>query len=261
MTRSLWARRGLGQAAVLVCQVCVVAGMIGVWELASQRQWIDRLAWSRPSAIWPRLESTIRSDTFLEDLRVTATSMSIGFLIGATLGFAVGIVVWRFTLIQRMAEYVLMALQAVPFMVFYPLLLAVFGLTRTPVIILVAAGVLIPVAVNVSLGLGNVSPHLPKLAESLRCGPLTAFWKVRLPAAMPLIFPGIQLGFIYAVVGTIGMEFILASKGLGFRVGASYRHFQPDQMYADIVIVCVFAILASVLIKMVGRFVSVADLQ
>lgn len=254
-------RRAAETVAVLLCQVAVAVCVIGIWELASSRGWIDRLAWSKPSAIWPKLHSTLKSDTFVGDLKVTASSMITGFLIGALLGFGLGTLVWRIKAIQRSAEYVLMALQAMPFMIFYPLLLAVFGLTRTPVIILVAAGVVIPVSLNVSLGLAGVPPNLMKMARSTRCGPLTSFWKVRLPAAMPLIFPGFQLGFIYAVIGTIGMEFILASKGLGFRVGASYRHFQPDQMYADIVVVCVFAVLASLIIKAAGRLLKSMDLS
>lgn len=245
--------------AVISCRLALLAGIVALWETASRRGWIDRLAWSRPSAVWPRLRTSIRSDTFLLDLRVTSLSLLGGFVAGALLGFVVGVVIWRTPAVQRSAEYALMALQAIPFMIFYPLLLAVFGLTRTPVIILVAAGVMIPVAVHVSLGLQSVSPNLVKLARSLRSSPLTTFWKVRLPAAVPLIYPGVELGFIYAVVGTIGMEFILATKGLGFRVGASYRQFQPDQMYADIVLACLFAVVASSAVKLLGRLVKGLD--
>lgn len=246
-------RRKLRRVAVLATQLLIVAGVLLFWEIGSRRGWMDRLAWSRPSSIWPRITSTISSDTFLQDFRATTTSMGAGFIIGVVIGFVIGTAVWRVKALRGAAEHGLMTLQALPLMIFYPLLLAVFGLTRTPMIILVAAGVVIPVALNVSLGLESVPPNLEKLGRSLRWGPMSTFWKIRLPAAMPLIFPGVQLGFIYTVVGTIGMEFILASKGLGFRVGASYRQFQPDQMYADIVLVCCLAVLLSAMVRLVGR--------
>jgi NitT/TauT family transport system permease protein len=43
-----------------------------------------------------------------------------------------------------------------------------------------------------------------------------AFWKVRLPTALPSIFGGLRVAITFAVVGTIVAEFVGSDSGLGY---------------------------------------------
>ena len=43
----------------------------------------------------------------------------------------------------------------------------------------------------------------------------TTFFQVTLPGAVPVIFSGLRLGLIYALLGVIGAEIIASEKGLG----------------------------------------------
>jgi NitT/TauT family transport system permease protein len=68
------------------------------------------------------------------------------------------------------------------------------------------------------------------------------FKHISFPAAVPYVFTGLKLGFIYALIGVIASEFILASSGLGYEISNSYTTFATTRMYA----VMLFMILISV---------------
>jgi NitT/TauT family transport system permease protein len=111
----------------------------------------------------------------------------------------------------------------------------------------------IPVALNTMVALRSVNPALAKLGRSAGCGRRQLYQKVLAPAATPLALPGIKLGFIYAIIGVVAMEFILADGGLGFRIGIYYREFDIAEMWALILAIALLAILVTWLFGLIER--------
>jgi NitT/TauT family transport system permease protein len=103
------------------------------------------------------------------------------------------------------------------------------------------------------VALRSVSPVLQKLGTSLTCSPRQRMTKILAPAATPLAFPGIRLGLIYGVVAIVGMELMVADKGLGWRVGDYYHRFQFPDMWAAIVAVSLLAILITSAVSALER--------
>jgi NitT/TauT family transport system permease protein len=95
------------------------------------------------------------------------------------------------------------------------------------------------------VALRSINPVLPKMGRSVNCTRRQLYRKVLLPAATPLAVPGVKLGLIYAIIGTVAMEFILADRGLGYRIGVDYREFNIADMWALIVIIGALAILVT----------------
>lgn len=248
-------RRGPSRAGRLVpaTQAALVVAFFVLWEAGAAMGLLDPLTWSRPSIIAGEVAALAGAPETAHDLAATLTTLAIGFVAGASAGIVIGIVVARLRRVQAVVSTYLVALQSVPLLVFYPVLLTIFGLNRTPTIIVVAAVTMIPVALNTTAGLGAIPRGLQRLATSLLLSRSAAYRKVYLPAAIPLIFPGLRVGFLAALVTTIGMEFIVASAGLGYRVGQSYHTFAVDRMYANIVVVCVLAILVNVILTRIER--------
>ncbi|MGI5268773.1 ABC transporter permease [Nonomuraea sp. CA-218870] len=256
MSATLRARRSRLPRAdwqVPATQAALVVGFFALWEAGAASGLLDPLTWSRPSVIATELADLVGTPETVNDLAATLTTLAAGFLIGATAGVGIGIAVARLRRVQAVVSTYLVALQSVPLLVFYPVLLTIFGLNRGPTVIVVAAVTMVPVALNTTAGLGAIPRGLQRLATSLMLSRSAAYRKVFLPAAIPLIFPGLRVGFLAALVTTIGMEFIVASAGLGYRVGQSYHTFAVDRMYANIVVVCVLAILVNLVLTRIER--------
>ena len=74
------------------------------------------------------------------------------------------------------------------------------------------------------------------------------FRQVYFPSAVPYIFTGLKLAFIFTITGSIATEFIMANAGLGHLIAKSYEAFQTSEMYAGIFVIAIFAIAANIVL-------------
>ncbi|HET8659668.1 MAG TPA: ABC transporter permease [Micromonosporaceae bacterium] len=228
-------------ATLAVLEVCARAGMF------------DPLALPAPAQILSALLRLARGEEFYTDLGRTMVTVVAAFGIGVVGGLPVGVVFWKLPLLGDVFEPYLVTMYALPTLVFYPILLAVMGLGPAPIITIASVMALIPIALNTMVALRSIPPMLPKLGRSVGCSTAQLYRKVLVPAATPLAVPGLRLGFAYAVIGTVAMEFILAVSGLGFRAGYHYRYFDVPEMYAEVLVIGVLAVLFNALFGVLER--------
>jgi NitT/TauT family transport system permease protein len=235
--------------AVVTTRVLVLAGFVLLLEALTQSGSIDQTIMPPPSELPDSVWSTIQTTQFTDDLVRTLSEVGMSVAIGAAVGIVLGVLSWRVRLFGEAVEPYLVTLYAVPTLVFYPILLAIMGLGSGPIVAITSVMVAVPVALNTMVGLRDVAPTLLKLARSVHCTRRQMYWKVLFPAATPLVMAGLKLGVMYGIIGTIAMEFMLADRGLGFRIGNDYLNFAMLDMWTNIVVVVV---LATVIVWLLG---------
>jgi len=238
---------------VVTTRVLVLAAFVLLLEVLTQSGSIDQTIMPPPSELPDSVWNTIQTTQFADDLVRTLSEVGLAVAIGAAAGVVLGVLSWRVPLFGQAVEPYLVTLYAVPTLVFYPILLAIMGLGSGPIVAITSVMVVVPVALNTMVGLRDVSPTLVKLSRSVSCTPRQMYWKVLFPAATPLVMAGLKLGVMYGIVGTIAMEFMLADRGLGFRIGNDYLNFAMLDMWTNIVIVIAFATLVVWLLGLVER--------
>ena len=88
-----------------------------------------------------------------------------------------------------------------------------------------------PVALNTFEGIRSVSPAHVEVAKVFRFSRLQVFRRVVLPGAAPSIFTGIKVGLVYAWLGTIGAEYLLAAApGIGNLMIDGRESFRMDKV-------------------------------
>jgi NitT/TauT family transport system permease protein len=105
------------------------------------------------------------------------------------------------------------------------------------------------VIVNTVIGFDRVPASLEKYGRSIGLTDWQKLAHLRLPAARPSIMTGVKLAVVYSISGTIGVEFILSSKGVGKLISYAFNDFRTADMYALILIVLVFAALCHLLLN------------
>lgn len=226
----------------------IVVGLVVVLEATTRTGVVDRSLMVPPSEILARLASIVPTAQFGQDAARSITTILTAFAAGLVLGVPLGVFLWRVPAAGRILEPFIVTGYAMPTLLFYPVLLAVMGLNQGPIILIAASMSLVPIALTTMVALNSIKPILHKLANSVNASPRQYYLKVLFPAATPLVFPGIKLGFIYAVIGTIAMEFILAAQGIGFRAGFYYRELNTSDMWAYIAVVVVLSVLVNALL-------------
>lgn len=223
----------------------IIIGLVVVLEATTRTGMIDRSLMVPPSEILERLVSIVPTGEFGADAARTLTTILMAFTIGLVGGIPLGVLLWRMPAVGRVLEPFLVTGYAMPTLLFYPVLLAIMGLNAGPIVVIAATMSLIPIALTTMVALGSIKPILHKLAKSVNASSSQYYLKVLFPAATPLVFPGVKLGFIYAVIGTIAMEFILSAQGIGFRAGFYYRELDTADMWAYITVVIVLSVIVN----------------
>ena len=132
-----------------------------------------------------------------------------------------------------------------PTFVFYPLLVALLGLSMAPLVVLGVLSAAPAMVISTLTGLDSVAPVLRRVARVQRLGPVRTFVSVVLPAAMPSLFHGLKLALSYALIGVIAGEFILSGSGLGYAISFAYQSFQTQEMYGLMLFVLLVAVVAN----------------
>ena len=182
---------------------------------------------------------------------VTGLESFGGFLVSAILGIPLSLLI-AFSFFLRKTLYPsTVALQLVPKIALAPLFVTWFGFGLMPKFIIVFLLCFFPILLNAILGFTSLNKELNDFARSTGADPITFFWKVRLPAALPQIFVGFKWAAVNATVGATIGEWIGGDAGLGYYIQMASGDMKMDLAFA---IILMLAILGLFLYYLVALF-------
>ena len=154
---------------------------------------------------------------------VTAQSTIVGFVLGTLLGVALaGAIVHSRTLDRALLPWIV-ASQTVPVLAIAPIVLVILGSLGFSGIAPKAAIAMylcfFPVAVAMVQGLRSPQRIDTELMHTYAATRMQAFWLLRLPAALPFLFPSLRVGVAAGLVGAMVAELPTgAQAGLGAKL-------------------------------------------
>jgi NitT/TauT family transport system permease protein len=220
-------------------RLIVIAAAITALELACRTGLIDHRIIVPPSEMTATLVRMLASGRLTADIARTLGMIAIAALFSIALGFALGLVVHASPRLRAALDPLFATYYAVPIFIFYPVLVAIFGLSLVPIVLIAIATAIVAMIIATLNGLDRVPGVLRKLARVHRMGKLETALRLQLPAAAPFLFTGIKLAMSYAFIAVIASEFILAPVGLGRDIADAYADFNNPRMYALMLFVLV----------------------
>ncbi len=190
--------------------------LITPWEFGSRSGWLSPTFFGQPSGIAGYLwENLIGSPKIVTDLGWSMLGTMLAFLLGSLAAVAVGLAFVAYPRVERFLDPYLSGMNAMPRIALAPLFLLWFGLGLGSKIALGFSLTFFIVLSSTVAGIRGVNQDHVTLSRTLGATPLQLFCLVALPGAVPVIFSGLRLGLIYALLGVIGAEIIASEKGLG----------------------------------------------
>lgn len=239
---------------VLATRTALLLFVLLAWEIIPRVGLIDRLSLVPISDATIEAARLIINGDVLPDLASTASLIGISFVIASVSGLIVGFMLWQAPGLYRLLSPYLTSYYALPIVVFYPALIAIFGLSSLPVIIIASAWAVVAVVISTVTGLDSIPRVYHKVAAVYRVPAYRRMTKVYVPAAAPLVFNGLRLAASYSIIGVMAAEFVLApGDGLGYLVKYSYNNFQVLRLYAVVLIIIVLAMTVTTLVYRVER--------
>jgi len=222
-------------------RVTVIVALIGALELACRTGIINQQTVIPPSEMARALWALLASGGLNADLERTLGMIAVVIALSILLGFIAGVALHALPRVREALEPFFATYYAVPIFIFYPVLIAIFGLSVMPIVLIGVATAVVAMIIATLNGLDRVPAVLGKVARVHRLGRIRTAVTLQLPAAAPYLFTGVKLSVSYGFIAVIAAEFILSPAGLGRDIADAYADFNNRRMYALILFLLIVA--------------------
>ena len=232
---------------LLVCWIVAVRGF-------GLKSYILPLPGDVLKALWAGLAVPITDKTgFYLPLWVTLSNSALGFLLGSVLGLLLGSLMAEFRPVETAIMPYAFALQSLPKVAIAPLIVIWFGFGNSSKIVIAATLTFFPMLVNSFTGLRATEPERIDLMLTLSGTRLETYLLVKLPSAAPYIFAGLDMGAVYALLGTIVAEFLGAQAGMGVTITQLQAVSDVAGVFACLIVLGVTGILLHLGMRAIER--------
>jgi NitT/TauT family transport system permease protein len=243
------------QRFVALCQLALLAGFLGLWEIASGR-WLKPFYISAPSLIAARLWGWIASGELWRHIEVTLEETVLGFLSGALLGFLAGLTLGRAPFAYRVFGPFLVAVNALPKVALAPLFILWFGIGLPMKVVLATVIVFFLVFYNTLAGVRAVDQDLMHIIATMGASRRQVVVKVMIPSALMWVFTGLRISIPYALIGAVVGEVFASDVGVGYLINSSAAQFDTAGVFAGLAVLTVLASLFNGLLGLIERRTS-----
>jgi putative hydroxymethylpyrimidine transport system permease protein len=236
----------------------LLAALIGAWQVAADTGFladvlgVESFLVPSPSEVATALWDS--RSLLAENAWVTLREIVFGFGCALVAGLAFAVVLHLSETLRRAVYPLLVGSQAIPILVFAPILIVLFGYGIGPKLAVVAIICFFPITVNALDGLRSVSPDAVKLMRSLDASRWQTFQRVEAPTALPYVFSGVKISVTVAVIGVVFAEWVGSSSGgLGWLVLQYNNNLRTAEVFATAFVLAVMAIALFGLVALVER--------
>lgn len=176
-----------------------------------------------------------------------------GYVIGCAAGALIGILIAEFKILEKILLPYAVGLQSIPKVALAPLVLVWFGFGVTSKLVIIALLTFFPLLINTYVGLTLVDRDYVLLMRSLRASRLSVLTKVKLKAALPMIFAGLEMSTVYAILGALVAEFVGSDAGLGVMILQAQNTNDTASIFAVLVVLAVTGFIFHALVQWIGH--------
>ncbi|HLY29272.1 MAG TPA: ABC transporter permease [Aggregatilineales bacterium] len=188
----------------------------------------------------------------------TLREATLGFMLGAAVGFMLAIVFAHSRLMQRGLMPFVVASQTIPILAIAPMVVVWLRADWLSVAVIAAYLTFFPVAINTLRGLLSVSPTALELMESYAASRWQILIKLRIPTALPYIFTALKISATASVVGAIIGELPSGIQdGLGYAILNFNQYYiqGPARLWATNLMAALIGLVAFGVISLTERLV------
>ena len=243
--------------AVWIGRIAVAVIVVGGWQWFTSAGWVDKFFYGQPSGIWDSLVRLFTEGTAFgtiwENLWITVQEAFLGFVVGTIAGVVFGILLGSNRYLASVFGPYIKIVNSIPRIVLGSIFIVAFGLGVVPKVLLAAVLVFFVVFFNAFQGVREVDPNLVANVRVLGASPAQVARHVTIPSAMTWIIASLHTAFGFAIIGALVAEVLGAQHGIGLIISQSQGNFDPNTVFACMVIVAVVTLVAEYLITLLEK--------
>ncbi len=239
--------------ALRIGSVGIVGLVIALWWLASVTGTVSRAFVPNPFDAWAALERGFQRGQLMDQTMGTVGRMLAGWLLAGVVGVALGAAIGLSASARAWLQPTLEFLRPLPASAIIPVAIALFGLSPTMALAVVAFGSLWPTLLGTIHGFAAVEPRLREVAACLEMSKPAFALKMGLPNAVPDIIAGMRLSMTVALILAVVCEMLASQTGLGTAILLAARSFQSADLFAGIALLGLIGLVSNAALGLIER--------
>jgi NitT/TauT family transport system permease protein len=197
-------------------RIIFFTSIIAFWEIGSRLELWMPIILPSPTMVLNALITGFEDKTLIYDLAASFKRLAVGLALSLLIGAALGVLLAKSKTADETIGTVILALQAVPSIVWLPLAIMWFGMNETSVIFVVVLGGTFVMTLNMRSGIKNVHPLYIKAAQTMGSKGWDLFVRVIFPASIPHVVTGARLAWAFCWRALMAGELLSTGPGLGY---------------------------------------------
>ena len=210
-------------------QGVVSVGLVSAFVLPPPLDVIER--------IWTMMNRPFAGFLLHEHLASSFMRFFYGFVLAATIGIPVGLMMGRFRLFEEIITPLFEGYRYVAPLAWVPFAALWFGTGIGGPIMVIFTGAFAPCVINAYRGARLVDRHLIEAAQTHGAGEFRIAREVLLPGALPSIVAGLRISAGLGWQSLIGAELIVVSSGIGYVMVQGQSNLSPSIVMSAMIVI------------------------
>ena len=215
--------------------------ILAVWQIVTMLRLYPAFIIPTPISVVQRFIAAASDGSLLVNTWTTLWQMLVGLFAGLIIGVLLGYGMAKSRALEDVLSPLVLAFQSTPVVAYAPLLVIWFGSGPTSKIVTSALIVFFPMLMNTLVGLRTVPSSLRDLMRSLNATRWQMLTRLEIPAALPVLFGGLKVSVVLAVIGAVVGEFVSANAGLGFMINQARAAYDTPLVMVAILMLALIA--------------------
>jgi sulfonate transport system permease protein len=207
------------------------------WQIVTVRGLLPVQILPPPAMVFSTLVDLIRDGEIAANLKISLWRITIGFVIGSSLGLAFGTIMGVSRTADDYFGPLFRALAQIPSLGWVPIFILIFGLDDMLKYLIIAKACFVPTTLATSQGIRNIPRQYMEVASVLRLSRWSVLTKLLVPATLPTVFGGLRLALSHAWIALIVVEMLAATEGVGYMMVWGRTLFQMDIVIAGMIVI------------------------
>lgn len=226
--------------------VFVVLSFLIIWEIVSALKIVSPVILPEPTKIIASLYNMVFTPvggaTLIGHIWASLEKFFIGFLIAATLGSFLGIWMGWSKRINSIFSPLFEVIRFIPPVAWISFAILWFGMGLAAQSYIIGIGAFIPALENSRRTIKLIDPIYIQVARVFGASDRTIFWKVLLPAGLPLLIAGLRIGMGIGWMCLVAAEMIsrptlLGGEGLGYLIETSRMTLRSEYIIGGMLLI------------------------
>ena len=227
-----------------------------IWQLAVSYTSLNKVMPSRVAVfafIGSSLTQPIGSEILPIHILASLRRVFIGYFLACVIGIPLGIIMGCSRTGRAIIKPIFELLRPIPGLAWIPLAILWFGIGESSKYYIICVSAIVSIILNAYSGASQVDPTLVGAAKMLGAKRTQIFLFITLPASVPQIFAGLQVGLSSSWMAVIAAEMIRADEGAGWIITTGMESGNTVQILAGMISIGLVGLILASLLRLLER--------